>query len=367
VNFDARKIEETRRTILLIDIKSSWKLEDLMDHFKQAGEVKYARYAENSRSRMALIEFCEQKCLINALKMQGQEFHGVPLNIYHSTQPIIKPEAKSNEAAQREIEEAMCIVKEAQNMISAAIDPVIGLLSKDKASISSRHRTISRSRSRSRSKDRHHSRSISRKRSVRRSISRSKRSTSRRRTRSRSRDRSSRSKLKRRSPSRTRRTRSRERDYKRKRSSPRRRSRSRSKGSSRRREHRRASRSRSRKRSRSRDRKKSHRKDERRRKSRSRSHESSHRRDVRPERERSLSRGRSSRSERERVVVIPKRRSRTPEKRLKKISEEHVVRDYDAEEQIGLDENGRTKSKSVSKEKSISPEKSDNMDISNSP
>lgn len=52
--------------------------------------------------------------------------------MFHSTQAISKPQTKSNEAAQREIEEAMCRVKEAQNLISAAIDPVIGLLSKDK-------------------------------------------------------------------------------------------------------------------------------------------------------------------------------------------------------------------------------------------
>lgn len=52
--------------------------------------------------------------------------------VHHATQAISKPQTKSNEAAQREIEEAMCRVKEAQNLISAAIDPVIGLLSKDK-------------------------------------------------------------------------------------------------------------------------------------------------------------------------------------------------------------------------------------------
>lgn len=43
--------------------------------------------------------------------------------VYHSTQAILKPQAKSNEAAQREIEEAMSRVKEAQSLISAAIDP----------------------------------------------------------------------------------------------------------------------------------------------------------------------------------------------------------------------------------------------------
>jgi hypothetical protein len=47
---------------------------------------------------------------------------------------------------------------------------------------------------------------------------------------------------------------------------------------------------------------------------------------------------------------------RSAEKKLKKISEERV-RDYDAEEKIGMDDNGCEKSSS----------KSDNMDISDSP
>jgi uncharacterized protein YoxC len=43
--------------------------------------------------------------------------------VFHSTQSIVKPQAKSNEAAQKEIEEAMGRVKETQNLISATIDP----------------------------------------------------------------------------------------------------------------------------------------------------------------------------------------------------------------------------------------------------
>jgi hypothetical protein len=43
--------------------------------------------------------------------------------VSHSTQTIVKPQAKSNEAAQKEIEEAMGRVKETQNLISATIDP----------------------------------------------------------------------------------------------------------------------------------------------------------------------------------------------------------------------------------------------------
>lgn len=381
VNFDAKKIEETRRTLLVLEVKSDWRLEDLMDHFKVAGEVKYARFAENDRTRYALLEFCEQKSIIAALKMQGSEFRGYRLSVHHSTQPIVKPEAKSNEAAQKEIEEAMSIVKEAQSMISAAIDPVIGMLSKDTKS-SSRHR----SRTRSRSKDRR-SRSYS---SRKRSKSRSKRSRSRRRSRSRSRSHSSRKRShSKRSPSRSKRSRSRER---RKRSKSRHRSRSRSRDRRKRSHSRNRSRSRDRTRNRSRDRKKSHRnKDERRRRSRSRSRS----------RKRSSSRSRSSRSTKESSTRSSKkdRKSRSPDKRLKKILEESVSRDYDAEERIGGEEDKisspprataaesanaaaapsasaeaappipTSAAPALAREKTASPttEKSDNMDISNSP
>lgn len=187
VNFDARKIEEIRRTIIVIDVPAEWELDEILTHFARAGEVKYARFAEKSRQKHVMIEFCEQKSVIEALKLQGTEFLGKRLNIHHSSQSIIKPEAKSNEAAQREIEEAMSIVKEAQNMISAAIDPVIGILSsKEKTVVVPPRRTRTRSPSRSRSRSK---RSKSRKRSRRsRSRSRSKRS---KRSRSRRRSRSS--------------------------------------------------------------------------------------------------------------------------------------------------------------------------------
>lgn len=191
INFDARKIEEVRRTIIVIDIPADWELQEILSHFgKYAGEVKYARFAEKSRQKHVMIEFCEQKSVISALKLQGTEFIGKRLNIYHSAQFIIKPEAKSNEAAQREIEEAMSIVKETQNMISAALDPVIGILSSKEKSVTS-HSRRSRSRSRRSSRSRSHSRrSKSRKRSKRsrsRSRSRRKRTRSRSKRRSRSR------------------------------------------------------------------------------------------------------------------------------------------------------------------------------------
>lgn len=194
VNFDDRKIEETRRTILVLNVESDWRMDELMDHFKRAGEAKYARFAEtDNRQRIAMIEFCEQKSVVYALKMQGSYFNGTALNLHHSTQPIVKPEAKTNEAAQKEIEEAMSIVKECHNQISAVIDPAFGLIpSKDKGSTSRRHsRSRSRSqeiRSRSRTSHSRSKRSRSRKRSS--SRSRRKRSSSRRKSRSRSRSRS---------------------------------------------------------------------------------------------------------------------------------------------------------------------------------
>ena len=192
--YDGRKIEEIRRTIIVCECKSGWRLDDVMECFQRAGEVKYARWAEKDGKTYCMIEFCEQPSIIHALRLHGSEFKGGYLNVYHATDAILKPEAKSNEAAQAEIEEAMTIVKEAQNMISAAIDPVIGLLAKDKRRRSSRSR--SRSRERRTSRSRSH-----RSRSRRRSRSRSRRSNRRSRSRTRKR---SRSKSKRRSRSRKR-------------------------------------------------------------------------------------------------------------------------------------------------------------------
>lgn len=335
VNFDDRKIEETRRTILVLSVESDWRMDELMDHFKRAGEVKYARFAEtDNRQRIAMIEFCEQKSVIYALKMQGSYFNGTSLNLHHSTQPIVKPEAKTNEAAQKEIEEAMSIVKECHNQISAVLDPAFAPVpSKDKGSSSRRH-SRSRSlslvvRSRSRTSHSRSKRSRSRKRSS--SRSRRKRSGSRRKSRSRSRSRSN--KRRKRSTSRRRKSRSRSKERR-----HRRRERSRSRHKRRSRDRRSKSKDRSRSRHRSERKKKSHReKKEERKYSQSRSRTKSPARKS-PSREKPSSRS-------------SKRRS--ADRKLKKISEEHV-RDYDAEEKIGMDDNGCEKSGS----------KSDNMDIS---
>lgn len=235
VTYDARRIEEIRRTLLVINIDNSISAQQLIDFFSQAGDVKYVRFCtrDNDSNRYALVEFSEQSSIIPGLKMNGSELAGKVIQVYHSTQAIAKPMAKSNEAAQREIEEAMTRVKEAQSLISAAIDPVIGILSKDKKRSRSSSKTRhSRSRSRGRSHRHRRSRSRSRHRRHRRS-----RSRSRRRSRSRSRKRSH-----------SRRSRTRDRDLRR-RSKERRRSRSRSYSRSKRSRSKRRSRSKSKSRS----------------------------------------------------------------------------------------------------------------------
>lgn len=198
VTYDSTKIEETRRTICVLNINPSLNSQDIISHFSQTGEVKYLRTANKTSTNepLHLIEFTDQPSVLNALKISGTDFKGNIIEVQHSTQAIVKPQAKSNEAAQKEIEEAMSRFKEAQNMISASIEPVIGMLTKDK-------RNSRRSRSRSRGRRRR-----SRSRSRRRSRSHRRRSGSRSR-RTRSRDRKRRSRSRKRSSSRSRRSRSR--------------------------------------------------------------------------------------------------------------------------------------------------------------
>lgn len=425
--YDTVKIEETRRTVLLVNYNSSMSHDSIIDFFSHAGEVKYLRLCkrESDDSSHMLVEFSDQPSVINALKYSGSELNGQMIKVEHATQPITKPQAKSNEAAQKEIEEAMSRFKEAQNMINASIEPVIGMLTKDKRNRRSRSRSRSR-RKRSRSRSR---RSRSRRR---RSTSRSKRSRSRdHRKRSRSR--------RRRSRSRSRRSRSRSVRSKRSRSRSRRRSRHRSKerGKSRDKDR---DRSRDRKRSRDRDRDKDKEKDrerdkksrerdsiekektpkelkekktdtessiddKRKSRSRSRSKRRSRSRDRRTrDRKRSRSRGSRRRSpsprgsrrrsrtrsrdrDRKRDKKTDKRdrdrrdrdrRSRSRDKERKSRSRSQssrstgshskVPRNYDEEEKGFDTDKEKPKDKEIdqSAEKG-SPEKSDNMDISNSP
>ncbi|KAJ8924328.1 hypothetical protein NQ315_007124 [Exocentrus adspersus] len=133
--YDTAKIEETRRTILMLNVDPSATNDEIINFFSAAGEIKYLRTctSDSDNASHMLIEFTDQSSIINALKMNGMLFKGNPVEIQHATQPIIKPQAKSNEAAQREIEEAMSRFKEAQNMINASIEPVIGVEEDDLA------------------------------------------------------------------------------------------------------------------------------------------------------------------------------------------------------------------------------------------
>lgn len=415
--YDTAKIEETRRTILLLNVDSTATNDEIIDFFSTAGEVKYLRTCarESDNTSHVLIEFTDQSSIINALKMNETVFKGQPIEIQHATQPIVKPQAKSNEAAQKEIEEAMSRFKEAQNMINASIEPVIGMLTKDK-------RSSRRSRSRSRGRRR---RSRSRSRS-RRSRSRRRRSSSRsRRSKSRDRRRRSKSRSRRRSHSKSRRSRSRSSKSRRSRSksNSRRRSRHRSRDRSSRaksRDRDRRSRDRSRDRKRSRDReRKSREKDSKekvkdkptrdskekriekensvdvpekkrsrtrsksRRRSRSRDRKTKEKRrsrsrgsrrkspSPRSSRKRSRTRSRdrkrdkkSDRKDKEKKEKDRKSRSRSRSTR----SHSKVPRNYDEEER-GFDTD-KDKSKEKDSEMQVekeSSEKSDNMDISNSP
>lgn len=412
-NYDARKIEEIRRTLVVLDVLPQWKMDDVMEHFTRlSGQVKYARLAETPSSRCFLLEFSEQKSIAGAMRLQGTEYnHGI-LNIYHSSVAIIKPEAKSNEAAQREIEEAMNIVKEAQSMLNAAMQQNCGSAlvpdnnshnDKDKNSSSRRHsrsrshsrrRSISRSRSkrsrsRKRSRSKHRSSRRSRSRSKKRSRSRSKRSSpSRKRSRSRKRSKSrskrsksisrrdDRSKRASRSPS----SRSKER---RKRSGSvhkRRHSHSRSPAAT-------SSSRRRTSRSKSRDRK-----------HRSKSPRDKHRRHHKDDKHRRSSRSKSKDRHRDKEAKESKRgtsrssKRKSPtaaeSKKLPTVPEEKIVpRDYDEEEKIGaglvddppkairspkggdgtVDAAFKPPEPVEQRSATASPEKSDHMDISNSP
>lgn len=391
--YDSRKIEEVRRTILISNYDSSTSADEIVDFFTDAGEVKYIRLCTRSQdgSSHALVEFSEQQSIVKALKLNGRELKGRTVSVNHATQAIVKPQAKSNEAAQREIEEAMTRVKEAQSLISAAIDPVIGMLSKEK-------RGSRRSRSRSRGRRRRSSRSRSRSRRSRsrhrsrRSRSRSKRSRSRdrrrrsksggrRRSRSRSRSRrrsrsrksrsKSRSKSSRKDRDKERRSKEKDKDKKKDKENSndveeKRSSKDKKRGS--------RSRSRSRRRSRSRDRKRS------KSRKRSRSRARSKRRSASPKSSKRRSRSRESKSSRDKKREKKERKEKDHEKESSD-SGTKVPRNYDEEEkgfdsEKEMDKNGDSKNHESQDESSQdsgnrpekeSSEKSDNMDISNSP
>lgn len=208
-NIDPSKIDEIRRTVYVGNLDSAGGVtaEALLQFFNQIGEVKFVRMAgeETQPTRFAFVEFSDVAAVAQALTYNGVMFFNRPLKIHHSNNAIVKPQSKSSEAAQREIEEAMKKVKEAASLMAAVVtdDPPVAAATpavtsakeeskedkpKENKSKSS-SRAKSRSRSRSKERRRRKSRSKSRGRR-RRSGSRSRRSRSRDRKRSRERRRS---------------------------------------------------------------------------------------------------------------------------------------------------------------------------------
>merc|ERR1711935_837329 len=191
-------VNEVRRTVVVINVDSTISAQQCMEFFAtEAGEVKFFRYCtrNNDPLKYALIEFSERTSVVPAMLMSGRQLGNSEIQVTHAIEAIAKPLAKSQEAAQCEIEEAMTKVKEAQSLVSAAVDPLMGMLggvSTGVSARSSRSRTRSRSRSKRRSRSRGRSSYSSRRSRSRESRRRRSRSRERRR-RSRSRDRQRRS------------------------------------------------------------------------------------------------------------------------------------------------------------------------------
>merc|ERR1712136_429073 len=122
---DARRLEEIRRTLVIMNIDPALSTAQVIDFFSTAGEVKYFRMCsrESDNVQYGLIEFVEQETVVPALKLNNKQMGDRVIKVHHSTQAIIKPlpQNKSNEAAQKEIEEAVNRAREeAQQSILTA-------------------------------------------------------------------------------------------------------------------------------------------------------------------------------------------------------------------------------------------------------
>lgn len=235
-NVDPSKIDEIRRTVYVGNLNSqTTTAEQLLEFFKQVGDVKFVRMAgdETQPTRFAFVEFVEQESVARALTLNGVMFGDRPLKVNHSNNAIVKPPELTPQAAAKELENVMKRVREAQSTIAAAIEPETKKRSSSQSQRSRRSHSRSRSRShskacrkRSRSKhrtsqrllpgsDSHSSRSshrrCSRSRDRRRSRSRSSVVTRGHKRRSKDRSRSPRRKAKSPSPKRSKREKKRER------------------------------------------------------------------------------------------------------------------------------------------------------------
>ncbi|CAJ1070417.1 splicing regulatory glutamine/lysine-rich protein 1 isoform X2 [Xyrichtys novacula] len=191
-NVDPSKIDEIRRTVYVGNLNSqTTTAEQLLEFFKQVGDVKFVRMAgdETQPTRFAFVEFVEQESVARALTFNGVMFGDRPLKVNHSNNAIVKPPELTPQAAAKELETVMKKVREAQSTIAAAIEPAD---IKKRSSSRSRRSRRSRSRSRSRSHSRsHRKRSRSKHRAPQKSWtktdSHSSRSSHKRRSRSRDR------------------------------------------------------------------------------------------------------------------------------------------------------------------------------------
>ncbi|XP_051748675.1 splicing regulatory glutamine/lysine-rich protein 1 isoform X3 [Ctenopharyngodon idella] len=169
-------------------LQNSTTAEQLLEFFKQVGDVKFVRMAgdETQPTRFAFVEFSDQESVARALTFNGVMFGDRPLKINHSNNAIVKPPELTPQAAAKELEDVMKKVREAQSTIAAAIEPD----NKNRSSSRSRHSRRSRTRSRSPSHSRKkRSRSRHRGRPSQRSRQRVNDSRGSRRKRSRSRER----------------------------------------------------------------------------------------------------------------------------------------------------------------------------------
>ncbi|XP_051268117.1 splicing regulatory glutamine/lysine-rich protein 1 isoform X2 [Dicentrarchus labrax] len=155
-NVDPSKIDEIRRTVYVGNLNSqTTTAEQLLEFFKQVGDVKFVRMAgdETQPTRFAFVEFVEQESVSRALTFNGVMFGDRPLKVNHSNNAIVKPPEMTPQAAAKELESVMKRVREAQSTIAAAIEPVE--IKKRSSSRSRRgRRSPSRSRSRSHSRTR---------------------------------------------------------------------------------------------------------------------------------------------------------------------------------------------------------------------
>ncbi|KAL3041963.1 hypothetical protein OYC64_020018 [Pagothenia borchgrevinki] len=237
-NVDPSKVDEIRRTVYVGNLNSqTTNADQLLEFFKQVGEVKFVRMAgdETQPTRFAFVEFVGQESVNRALTFNGVMFGDRPLKVNHSNNAIVKPPEMTPQAAAKELESVMKRVREAQCTIAAAIDPAdLKKCSPSRSRRLCRSRSLSRSRScskmhrkRSRSKQRpapklcprndsHNSRSSHRRSSLSRDKKHSRSRSRGHRRKSKDRSRSPRRKAKSPSPKRGRKDKRRERSRDRK-------------------------------------------------------------------------------------------------------------------------------------------------------